>query len=490
MPQEASLDATNDRATVSMDADQPMTTEGDVRAEVARYVERASAAQRLYAHWDQEGVDDVVAGVAWAGYRDDHATALAALAVADSGMGNAVDKRDKIRRKTLGTLSDLTGAPSVGVIADDPDTGITEIAKPVGVVAALIPSTNPEATPINKAMMALKGRNAVIFSPSPKGAATCRLAVDFMRDELARVGAPVDLVQVIPEPTKALSYELMAQCDLSVVTGSQGNVRAAYRSGKPALGVGLGNATVVVDASADLTDAAAKIRFSKTFDNATSCSSENALVIDAAVYESMVAALGDEGGYLCTADEARRLQTVMWPDGTLSPDVIAQPPERIAALAGLGDGARGAAFFMVEETGIGPDHPFSGEKLSVVLTLYRYTEFDEAIELVGAILDFMGKGHSCGIHTADEAKARRLALEIDVARVLVNQAHAVGNGGSFDNGLNTTLTMGAGTWAGNAISENLSYRHFLNTTRLVRPNGGQPPSEDALFASYWERYGR
>jgi sulfoacetaldehyde dehydrogenase len=467
-----------------------MTVDPGVRSEVARYVERAVAAQRSYAHWGQEEVDDVVAGVAWAGYREDRATQLAELAVGDSGMGNIEDKRDKIRRKTLGTLSDLTGAPSVGVVADDPRTGITEIAKPVGIVAALIPSTNPEATPINKAMMALKGRNAVVFSPSPKGAATCRLAVEFMRSELARVGAPEDLIQVMPEPSKALSYELMAQCDLSVVTGSQTNVRAAYRSGKPALGVGLGNATVVIDGSADLSDAAAKIKASKVFDYATSCSSENALVIDESVYRSMVEALETEGGYLCTPDEARRLQDVMWSDGSLSPDVIAKPPERIAALAGLGDGARGAAFFMVEETGIGPDHPFSGEKLSVVLALYRYSEFDEAIELVRSVLDFMGKGHSCGIHTTDEAKARRLALEIDVARVLVNQAHAFGNGGSYDNGLNTTLTMGAGTWAGNAISENLSYRHFLNTTRLVRPTDGRPPSEDVMFGRYWERYGR
>lgn len=467
-----------------------MSADDGVKAEIAGYLERARAAQRIYATWDQARVDDVVAGVAWAGYREDRAEELGRLAAEDSGMGRAEDKRDKIRRKTLGTLEDLTGAVSVGVIHDDPETGITEIAKPVGIVAALIPSTNPEATPINKAMMALKGRNAIIFSPSPKGARTCARAAEYMRAELEKVGAPVDLVQVIESPSKVLSSELMAQSDLSIVTGSQRNVRAAYQSGKPAIGVGLGNATVVIDHTADLADAAAKIRLSKTFDYATSCSSENALVIDGRVYDDMIEALRSEGGYLCTAEEAKRLESVMWPDGSLSAAVIAQPPATIARLADLGGGAGDARFFMVEETGTGPDHPFSGEKLSVVLALYRYREFDEAVERVRSILDYMGRGHSCGIHTTDAAKARRLADEIDVARVLVNQAHAVGNGGAFDNGLNTTLTMGCGTWAGNSISENLSYRHFLNTTRLVRPIGGEAPPEETVFGRYWERYGR
>ena len=462
----------------------------DERAEIGGYVARGREAQTKYARWDQASVDDVVVAVAWAGYQEDRAEELARIAATDSGMGNALDKRDKIRRKTLGTLADLTGAVSVGVVSDDPVTGITEIAKPVGVVAALIPSTNPEATPINKAMMALKGRNAIIFSPSPKGARTCERAVEFMRAELAKVGAPLDLIQVLANPSKAVAYELMAQCDLAVVTGSQRNVRAAYRSGKPALGVGLGNAAVVVDATADLADAAAKIRQSKTFDYATSCSSENALVVETTIYRDMVDALRAEGGYLCTTEEAKRLQAVMWPNGRLSDEIIAQPAAHIAELAGLGDGAAEAAFFMVEETGTGPDHPFSGEKLSVVLTLYRYEEFDEAVALVRSILDYMGRGHSCGIHSTDQGKALRLALEIDVARVLVNQAHAFGNGGAFNNGLNTTLTMGCGTWAGNSISENLSYRHFLNTTRLVRPTNDEAPPEESLFGGYWARYGR
>jgi sulfoacetaldehyde dehydrogenase len=462
----------------------------ETTATIAEYVARARAAQEVASLWDQTTVDEVVAAVGWAGFEESNARALAERAVADTGMGRADDKVAKIRRKTMGTMADLKGAVSVGVVGDDPATGITEYAKPVGVVAALIPSTNPEATPINKAMMILKGRNAVVLSPSPGGAGTCALAVEMVHSELAKLGAPLDLVQYLPQPSKELSYELMRQCDLAVVTGSQKNVRAAYRSGKPAIGVGMGNAVVVVASSADLTDAAAKIKASKVFDYATSCSSENALVIDESVYEAMLGELEAVGGYLLSAAETAALQSVMWIDGALSRDVIAQPPETIAARAGLGPAARDAEFFLVEPDGAGPEHPFSGEKLSVVLALYRYSGFDQAVEWVERILAYQGRGHSCGIHTADESQAGRLAEEIDVARVLVNQAHSTGNGGAFDNGLNFTLTMGAGTWAGNSISENLSYRHFLNSTRLARVIPADEPTEEGLWGDYWKRVGR
>lgn len=459
-------------------------------AAIADYVARGRAAQEIARQWDQVAVDAVVAAVGWAGFQEANARALAERAVADTRMGRVADKVAKIRRKTMGTMADLQGAVSVGVVDDNPATGITEYAKPVGVVAALIPSTNPEATPINKAMMILKGRNAVILSPSPRGAGTCALAVEMIHKELAKLGVPRSLVQFLPQPSKELSYELMRQCDLAVVTGSQRNVRAAYRSGKPAIGVGMGNAVVVIDSSADLADAAAKIKASKVFDYATSCSSENALVIDESVYEKMLGQLESIGGHLLSADETAALQSVMWVDGVLSRDVIAQPPHEIAAHAGLGPAAREAEFFLVEQDGAGPEHPFSGEKLSVVLAVYRYSGFDEAIDWVKRILAYQGRGHSCGIHTTDEAQALRLAEEIDVARVLVNQAHSVGNGGAFDNGLNFTLTMGAGTWAGNSISENLSYRHFLNTTRLARVIPAVVPTEESLWSDHWKRVGQ
>jgi sulfoacetaldehyde dehydrogenase len=463
----------------------------DTGAAITAVIDRARAAQSIAETYDQQRVDDVVAAVAWAIYEPGRARALAEISVRDTGLGNVDDKIIKNQRKTLGTLSDLTGQPSVGVISENPDTGITEYAKPAGVVAAVCPSTNPAATPANKTMMALKGRNAVIISPSPKGASTCALLVRYMHEELDRVGAPRDLVQFLPEPTKELTAELMRQADLVVVTGSQRNVRQAYRSGTPAIGVGAGNAPVIIEADADLAGAAEKIKRSKVFDYATSCSSENSVHINAAVYDEALTALRAQGGYLCDAEEKRRLQAVMWPDGKLSPQVIAQPPGKIAALAGIdAPEAHAADFFMVEEQGAGPGYPFSGEKLSVVLTVYRYTDFDDGLARIASLLEFQGAGHSCGIHTTSEELARRTAERLRVARVLVNQAHCFGTGGAFDNGLNFTLTMGAGTWAGNSISDNLSYRHFLNITRLARVIPAREPTEDQLWGRYFQTYGR
>lgn len=463
----------------------------EAASQIAAIVARARAAQAQVESYSQAGADDLAAAVAWAVYRPDRARALAELAVRDTGLGRVADKVAKNQRKTIGTLRDLTGAPSVGVIRDDPATGITEYAKPVGVVAAVCPSTNPAATPANKTMMAVKGRNAVIISPSPKGASTCALLIAYIHEELDKLGAPRDLVQFLAEPTKAHTNELMRQADLVVVTGSQRNVRQAYSSGTPAIGVGAGNAPVIVEADADLADAAEKIKRSKVFDLATSCSSENSLHVNDAVYDAMITALRDQGGYLLDAEEKERLRSAMWPDGRLSPAVVAQEPTKIAALAGLDSpDARAAEFFLVEEDGVGPDHPFSGEKLSVVLTVYRYTELDACLERIQRLLDFQGAGHSCGIHTRDEDLPRVVAERLRVARVLVNQAHCFGTGGGFDNGLGFTLTMGAGTWAGNSISDNLSYRHFLNITRLARVIPPRVPTEDELWGGYVEKYGR
>jgi sulfoacetaldehyde dehydrogenase len=477
-------------ATVSR-ASANVPSEAKVRNDIGELVARGRAAQGIFETFDQARVDAVVAAVAWSIYEPARALSLATTAVRDTGLGRVADKVAKNQRKSIGTLRDLTGALSVGVIGEDPGRGITEYAKPVGVVAAVCPATNPAATPANKTMMALKGRNAVILSPSPKGASTLAELVGYIHVELDKVGAPRDLVQFLARPTKAHTYELMRQCDLSVVTGSQKNVRAAYSSGKPAIGVGVGNAPVIVDSSADVEGAAAKIKSSKTFDHATSCSSENSLHVHEDVYDATIEALESEGGYLLSPQQKQSLQSVMWVDGRLSPEVTGQPPAAIAKLAGLTDArARQAEFFMVEEDGFGPQHPFSGEKLSVVLTVYRFSDLDEALARIQDILDFQGAGHSCGIHTADEGRAREVAERLRVARVLVNQAHCLGTGGGFDNGLGFTLTMGAGTWAGNSISDNLSYRNFLNITRLARVIPPWVPTPDDLFGDYLATYGR
>ncbi len=461
------------------------------RAIVDPLVARARAAMAGFAGLGQARVDEAVTALAWSLYKPENAAALATLAVADTGLGNAADKIVKNQRKTFGALRDLMRAKSVGIIEDDPATGIVKYAKPVGVVGAVTPSTNPAATPINKAMMALKGANAVVVAPSPSGWRTTARTVELARAELTRIGLDADLVQLLPEPvTKATTQALMAAVDLVVVTGSQNNVRSAYSSGTPALGVGVGNVPVIVDSSADLADAAAKICASKTFDNATSCSSENALVVLDDVYEAALAALEAAGGYRASAAETARVVARLWPGGKLSRDVIARDAAVAAEALGLSAAARGARFFICEESGIGSDYPLSGEKLSLVLTVYRAADFDDALAKTHAILAYQGIGHSCGIHTAEPAHARRLAAELDVVRVLVNQAHTFGNGGSFDNGLNFTLSMGCGSWAGNSISENLNWRHFINVTHLVTTIAEDRPTEDDLFGAYWAAHGR
>ncbi len=464
----------------------------DTAAVVAALVERARAAQRVYGAYDQARLDETVAAAGWAIMEPERNRTLAEIAVRDTGLGNVPDKIVKNHRKTLGLLRDLKHARSTGVIAEYPERGITEIAKPVGIVAAIVPSTNPGATPANNIINALKCGNATIVGPSPKGYSTCAKLLEYMHEEFRRIGAPLDLVQMLPAPvTRELTNELMKQADLVVVTGSQNNVRAGYSSGTPALGVGAGNVAVIVDDTADCADAAAKIMRSKIFDNATSCSSENSTVVHAAAYDRMVAAFAAEGGVLLTAEEKTRLQQTMFPGGKLSAAVTAQSVRKICAIAGLTRPELvGAKCLIVEETGTGRSHPFSGEKLSPVLALYKARDFDDAIATVQAIYAYMGNGHSCGIYTANEAHVRKLGEVMTVCRVIVRQAHTFATGGGFDNGLPFSLSMGCGTWGGNSFSDNLNYRHFMNITRIVRTIPPDEPTVDDIFGEYWAKHGR
>jgi sulfoacetaldehyde dehydrogenase len=461
------------------------------QAVVDELVRRARAAMAEFANADQARTDEAVIALAWALYNPDHAKELAELAVADTKLGNVPDKIIKKQRKTFGTLRDLLRVKSVGIIEEDAKRGIVKYAKPVGVVCAITPSTNPGATPVNKAMMALKGRNAIIIAASPAGLKTTTRTVDYMRAELKKIGAPEDLVQILPPPaSKDMTQTLMQAADLVVATGSQDNVRRAYSSGTPAIGVGTGNVPVIIDETADLDDAARKICASKIFDNATSCSSENSVILVDAIYDKAMAALERAGGYRATQTEKEHIQRALWPDGKLSRTLIARDADVLARGCGLPAAAEQKKFFMVEETGVGRDFLFSGEKLSLVLTVYRAKDFDAAIARANEILRFQGRGHSVGLHTKDMKRGRVLAERSDVVRVLINQAHTFGNGGGFDNGLNFTLSMGCGTWGGNSISENLNYKHFLNITHLVNTIPEDKPSEEQLFGAYWKKYGK
>lgn len=460
-----------------------------VANEVAELVGKARAAQAIYEQYDQAAVDEVVTAIGWAVINEENNIRLSEQAVADTGLGNVGDKITKNHRKTLGLLRDLAGAPSVGVIAEYPDLGLVEIARPVGVVAAIVPSTNPVATPTNKTINALKGRNAIILAPSPRGQDVCATLIGMMHAELDRVGAPRDLVQKLPSPVnKAHTTELLHQADLIVATGSQNNVRAAYSSGTPAVGVGAGNVVSIVDETADAAAAAKRIVTSKSFDNATSCSSENNLVIVDAMYDAVLAALAGEGACLLDAKTKETLGDMLWKGGTLNPRLIAHSATDIADTVGFAvpDDTR---VLMVEESGHGPAHPFSGEKLSPVLSVYRARDFEHAKDIARGIMDYQGKGHSIGLHSTDDARAMDIGLNLPVCRVIVNQVHCYATGGSFDNGLPFSLSMGCGTWGRNSISDNMNYRHYLNTTRISRAIAPRQPSLDEIFGDYWSRHG-
>ncbi|HEX7657927.1 MAG TPA: aldehyde dehydrogenase family protein [Pseudonocardiaceae bacterium] len=463
----------------------------DVTDEVAAIVARARAAQQAIEHYSQEQTDELCTAVAWAVARPERAEQLAKLAVDEGGFGNYADKVAKINKRVLGVLADMRTQRTVGVVEEDPERGLVKIAKPVGVVAALIPTTGPDATPPVKALFALKGRNAIVVAPHPRTAETSAAVVGFMREACEQVGAPADLVQVLDHPSLPKTRELMKQADLIVATGGAGMVKAAYGSGTPAYGVGVGNAVHVVDETADLDDAAAAIVTAKTFDWATSCLADNAIVVEDSVYERLMGRLIAAGGHRCAAEQKAALAATMWPDGgpVPSPAIIAKSAEFIADRAGFVVSPE-RTFLMVEEDGVGPEHPFSGEKLSVVLAVYRYSgDIGRAVDLVNDITGYQGLGHTCGIHTASDEHVRRLAEGTRTARVLVNQNLNEG-AGSPRNGLPFTLSLSCGTWGGNITTENVNARHFVNLTWVSRPIEPHPITDEELFAAHWAKYGR
>ncbi|MBU0929341.1 MAG: aldehyde dehydrogenase family protein [Spirochaetes bacterium] len=460
---------------------------------IAGLVARARAAQAVAAEWDQARVDEACVAVGWAVYNDDNIARLAASAVEETGMGVVADKVAKHKNKVLGVLRDLRGAKSVGLIEVDEARGLRKYAKPVGVVGALAPVTNPTATPSSNGLSILKGRNAVIFAPHPKAKRSSAMAVGFMRAALEKVGAPADLVQLVEEPSVELTQELMRQVDLVVATGGGAMVKAAYSSGTPAYGVGPGNAVQLLAEDADPVDAAAKISASKAFDNATSCSSENSVVAHDAVYAAFVEAMKAKGGHLCSADEKAKLRSWLWIAGKdgregLNPRIIAKSAESIARGAGFAAPA-GTRFLMVEAEGSPDEEKFAQEKISPVLTLWRCASFDEGLGLVVGITDACGTGHSSGVFSSRPDYIDRMGLTMRSSRVMVRQGMASGNGGTFANGMPSTVTLGCGTWGGNITTENIHWRHFINVTWLSLPLPASRPGDDEIFGAYLAKYG-
>ena len=442
----------------------------------------ARRAMEQIADYDQATVDRICRAIAWETANMETATRLANMSADESGMGSREPTR---RAKVLGVLRDVLRQKSMGVIEEIPEKGIVKYAKPAGVICALIPVTSAYITPITTAIYALKCKDAVIFSPHPSSRMTTNEVVKLMRGALRKLGVPEDVLQCVSTPSIPLANELMSICDLTVATGGPAMVKAAYSSGKPAYGVGAGNATMVIDETANIEEAARNTRISKTNDFGSGCSADGNLLVDASIYDPFLRQLQAEGGYLVNDEEKRLLQAAYWDaHGRRTADTIARPAPVVAKKAGINLPAD-SKFFIVPETQIGKEYPFSTEKLGIVLSIFKCDGFDDTLDKVRRILETGGRGHSCGIYSFDDDHIHRLAQMAPVSRIMVRQIQSSANAGNFTNGMPMTSSMGCGTWGGNITNENISLKHYMNVTWVSRPIPEDRPSEQELFGEFY-----
>src|SRR5579875_1671351 len=452
------------------------------RAYARNLLHKARAAMAAIDHYDQTAVDRLCRAIAWAAGNEQTAKRLANMSVDETGMGSREPTR---RTKILGVLRDALRQKSIGIIEEIPEKGIVKYAKPGGVLASLIPVTSPYVTPATTAIYAVKCKDAVIFSPHPASKKTTNESVLIMRAALKNAGAPEDLLQCIEKPSIPLAQELMAICDFTIATGGQPMVRAAYSSGKPAYGVGAGNATMVIDETANIEEAARNTRISKTNDNGSGCSADGNLLVEASIYDAFLKQLQAEGGYLVDEREKELLRRAYWDaEGHRTPETIARPAARVAELSGFSIPAN-KTFLIVQEDKIGKEHLFSSEKLGTVLAIFKYSGFDQALDMVRQIFEVGGKGHSCGIYSFDDDHINRLALMAPVSRIMVRQPQSKANAGSFTNGMPQTSSMGCGYWGGNITNENISLKHYMNVTWVSRPIPEDRPSDEELFGEFY-----
>jgi sulfoacetaldehyde dehydrogenase len=457
--------------------------------DVHEMYQRARRAFEEIEFWPQEKADEMALAAGWEWQKNETAEALARLAVKESGIGVYEDKVAKIKHKTRGSLWDMRGVKTCGVVTEDRERGLTIFAKPIGVIANVVPCTNPESTICALGVNILKTRNAMIVSPHPRTRGSSYLTVEHGRKALRRIGAPEDLMQCISNPSREKALELMKACDFTIATGGTALVRAVYAAAKPCQTVGAGNVVSIVDDTADVASTASKIVLSKIANNSASCSSENALAIHDSIYGEMMSALREEGGYLCSSEERERLRKVMWPDGVhLNGEIVARPARSLAKMAAI-EVPDGTRFLMVLGEHVGPQDRYSGEKLSPVLTVWRWSDFDDVLDHTARILKFSGEGHSVSIHSTDRGRQMETAMRMRVGRVNCNMPHAMANSGSWFNGQPFTDSLGCGTWAGNMTTDNINYRHFLNYTWLSVPIKEHVPSDEEIFGDYPRKWG-
>ena len=445
---------------------------------ILQYVERAKRAQTEFERFDQTKTDAVVKALAKFVY--DNAETLAKMAVDETRMGDYEDKVQKKKGKARIIWNALKGKQSVGVLRVLEQEGIIEIAKPMGVVAAVTPCTNPIVTPMCNAMFAIKAGNAIIIAPHPRAKGCAMFLNEAYRKILKELGAPEDLYQTLPAPSNEQTQELMRACDVVIATGGMGMVKAAYSSGKPSYGVGTGNVQCIFGSGIDYSKAVPKAIAGRIFDNGIICSAEQTVIAPKLDYDRIIAEFVKNGAYyIDDAETVNQMDERLFPGGTIAKEAVGQPIEKVAKLAGLSvpDGTK---LIIVKPGGYGKNYVWSKEKIFAIMSAYEYGTWAEAIEIALANLKTEGIGHSVAIHSENKANIEYAGLNLPVSRVLVNQICATQNGGSFANSLNPTTTLGCGSWGNNSISENLFYTHLFNVTRVAgeKTDWRQPPDSE------------
>lgn len=447
---------------------------------------KAKTALKVIEKYDQATVDRLCQAVAWSVANKKTFEELVEMGIAESKLGDPVSRMSK-RFKIRGCLRDALRQKSIGVIEEIPEKGLLKYAKPVGIIASLIPTTNPDLTPAGQAIYAIKARDVIIFSSHPRSKKTTYRTVELMRNALKDCGAPEDILQCLESPTKQQTAELMKRSDLVIATGGKAMVKAAYSSGTPAYGSGAGNATMIFDETTDVQIACHNAMLSKTSDYGSGCSADGNLIVSDQVFEEVILGLQDEGGYFADEHQREMLKKVMWDDqGHRLPQTVAIKPQQLASIAGF-EIPEDRKFIFVLGDGIGKDYPFSSEKLTTLMAVFKYEgEFENAIDMMHQIYEVGGKGHSVGIYSHNDEHIHRLALTAPVSRIMVRQPQSKANAGSFTNGMPMTSSMGCGTWGGNIASENISLKHYMNTTWVSKPIPEDRPSDEELFGEFYD----
>ena len=442
------------------------------------YIERARIAQKEFEKMSQEQVDRAVQIIGKVVY--DNAQYFAEIAVEETGMGNVEDKYAKNRQKAGIVWNNLKGKKSRGILETDETTGITTVAKPMGVVAAITPCTNPIVTPMSNSMFALKCGNAIVITPHHKSVKCSTKVVEMMNDALAAEGYPENLIQILGEHSRENTRNLISSADVVVATGGAGMVNAAYSSGRPALGVGAGNVQCIIDEGYDYKEAVPKIIKGRSYDYGIICSAEQSVFCPEKDFENILKEFEANGCYVVRdPEELEKVRGALFDDGKPNRHSVGQSCGKVAELAGIQIPEGTRAIVAVAE-GTGLTDLLGGEKMAPVISAYPYSDLDDGIRIAAENLEKDGKGHSVSFHSDSEEHIAKVGESLCVSRFVINQCSANSAGGSYFNGLNPTNTLGCGSWGHNSISENLNYHHLMNVSRIARfmPDNHVPTDEE------------